>query len=151
MKPLYVGLTLGLLLVLGLVGCFVILLVNPNAEASAVSTLTTIIGLAGVAGFGAVAINNNTKKVEQVQKQTNGTLSGLQAHVQALTAVATPEQVAHAQAIVAGISPLVAPVSADQPTGGNTVANPVQGAPLTAVTGPAVVPGPGTDPNANNL
>lgn len=70
---------------IGIVGMTLIILIRPDATATMLNSLVILLGL--LSGFAVTAhgLTQLTKKVEQVEKQTNGTLSKKDEEISALT------------------------------------------------------------------
>lgn len=78
--------TFAALAAIGLVGGLVLLIHRPDATATFTSLLVTVLGLVATAAGTFYALGKQGDKLEQIHKQTNGTLSALQEENARLTA-----------------------------------------------------------------
>ncbi|PPI28208.1 hypothetical protein [Rathayibacter sp. AY1B5] len=65
----------GTIAVVGMVGAVVILRERPDASATFINLVVTVLIMAAAAGGLSVAIGKQGEKIEEVRAQTNGTLS----------------------------------------------------------------------------
>lgn len=66
---------LAAIIALALVGSVVLRLLRPDAEATFINTVTTMLGILTSSLVMIFGLGTTNKKIEEVQRQTNGTLS----------------------------------------------------------------------------
>lgn len=74
-SSLTVFITIAVLILVGLVGATLIILIRPDATATFTNTFVLILGLATSFAGTVGLVSPIAKRVKQVEKQTNGTLS----------------------------------------------------------------------------
>lgn len=77
---------IGILAGLGLTGSTLLLILRPEASATFIGQMVTVLGLVVTAAGTLYGLGKVTDKIEVVQRQTNGTLSALREENDRLTA-----------------------------------------------------------------
>lgn len=76
---------IGILAALGLIGSTLLLILRPEAAATFIGQIVTVLGLVVTAAGTLYGLGKVTDKIEVVQRQTNGTLSALREENDRLT------------------------------------------------------------------